>query len=73
MRYLILILALVALNSCQSEINAKFVITNKTENTIDSINIKSFVHESNPNYLKLESRGTQIYWLDMKKLSKVLQ
>lgn len=71
MKILIIILSLIALNSCQSDIKAKFEITNKTESTIDSINIKSFDHELNPDFLNLEPGETKIYWFDMKDIPQV--
>lgn len=57
--------------SCQSSIKAKFEITNETEILIDSINIKSFDHNDNPNWIKLKSGQNQLYWLDMTNLPKV--
>ncbi len=66
-----IIFVVVFFYSCQSRIKAKFEITNETEMLIDSINIKSFVHNSNPNLLKLESGQSQLYWLDMTNLPKV--
>lgn len=72
MKNSIIILTLItSIVSCQNEINAKFEITNKTYNTLDSINIKSFDHKLNTNFLNLEQGETQIYFLDMTELPKV--
>ena len=72
MKSLIIIFILtISLSSCQTEINAIFEITNNTENTIDSINIKSFDHGLNPIYLKLKPNESQTYSLNMSDLPKV--
>ncbi|MCG8579173.1 MAG: hypothetical protein MI866_04620, partial [Bacteroidales bacterium] len=68
---MIIIASINILISCQRQIKAKFEITNKTNIEIDSINIKSFDHESNSNYIKLASGQSQTYWLDMTILPKV--
>lgn len=70
MRILLTILILIFLSSCQSEIKAKFVIKNMTDNTIDSINIKSFDHENNSNFIQIKPGDSNIYWLDMTDLPK---
>ena len=71
MRYLIPMLIVILFCSCQNDIRAKFEITNKTKNTIDSINIKSFEHDENSNFIRLESGQSQTYWFDMTDLPKV--
>ena len=71
MKLFTLILVILSLTACKSEVKAKFEIINQTQGTIDSINIKSFDHHSTPNYLKLEPGESQIYWLDMNDLPKV--
>jgi hypothetical protein len=71
MRFIISILTLIGLNSCQSDIKARFEIVNETEQVIDSINIKSFDHQSHPNYLTLKPGETQTFWLIMTELPKV--
>ena len=42
-----------------------------TNQPIDSINVKSFDHEMNFNFIHLEPGESQTYWLDMKELPKV--
>lgn len=66
-----IIFTVIIFYSCQSSIKAKFEITNKTEISIDSINIKSFDHNPNSIFLKLEPGQSQTYWLDMTDLPKV--
>ena len=71
LRFTIIVASMAFLISCQREVKAKFEITNNTDNVIDSINIRSFDNESNPNYLRLTSGQCQTYWLDMTNLPKV--
>jgi hypothetical protein len=72
MRILIITtILMLTLGSCQIDNKAKFEITNTTENPIDSINIKSYDHEINPNYLKLESGESRIYWFNMNNIPTV--
>ncbi len=71
LKFVISIVTLVFFTSCQNDIKAKFEITNQTANLIDSINIKAYDHQANPNYLKLESGQSKTYWLDMTDLPKV--
>lgn len=52
-------------------IKAKFEISNMTDQSIDSINIKPFDHESNSNFIHLVPGESQIYWLEMTELPKV--
>ena len=61
---------MISLISCDNRIKAKFEIINQTDYILDSINIKSFRHKANSNYLKLEPGESQIYWLDMTDLPK---
>ena len=71
LRIVIPIGTLILFASCRSDIKAKFEITNQTGNSIDSINIISFDHQTNPNYLSLEPGQSQTYLLDMTDLPKV--
>ena len=74
MRILLTILTLILLGSCQRnirDIKAKFEISNMTDQSIDSINIKPFDHESNSNFIHLEPGESQVYWLEMTELPKV--
>ncbi|MDD2345530.1 MAG: hypothetical protein PHI36_06510 [Bacteroidales bacterium] len=70
MRFIILIISLMMI-SCQNENKAKFEITNNSGNTIDSICIKSFSHNLNTHYLKLEHSESQTYFLDMTDIPQV--
>lgn len=71
MKYFIYIIAILLLSSCSSEIKAKFEIENRTTHIIDSINIKSFDHKRNSQFINLEPGEIEIYWLDMTELPKV--
>tara|TARA_B100000965_G_C19346804_1_gene649935 strand:- start:257 stop:604 length:348 start_codon:yes stop_codon:yes gene_type:complete len=64
-------MTLTLLGSCQNEIIAKFEIKNMTNETIDSISIKSFDHQRNSEFIQLKSGESKSYWLDMTKLPKV--
>jgi hypothetical protein len=62
------------LGSCQRnirDIKAKFEISNMTDQSIDSINIKPFDHESNSNFIHLVPGESQVYSLEMTELPKV--
>lgn len=69
--YLFLLATLILLISCDSDIKAKFEITNQTNSVIDSVNIKSFDHLSNQSFITLKVGESKIYWLNMTNLPKV--
>ena len=69
--YLFLLATLILLISCDSDIKAKFEITNQTNSVIDSVNIKSFDHLSNQSFITLKAGESKIYWLNMTNLPKV--
>tara|TARA_B100001778_G_scaffold317526_1_gene305287 strand:+ start:338 stop:712 length:375 start_codon:yes stop_codon:yes gene_type:complete len=69
--YQFLLVASIVLTSCEADIEAKFEITNHTNTTIDSINIKSFDHSPNENFITLEAGESKVYWLNMSNLPKV--
>lgn len=66
-----ILFVVVSFCSCQSNLKAKFEITNETKILIDSINIKTFDHNANPKWIKLKSGQNQLYWLEMTNLPKV--
>lgn len=71
MKNTLIILFLTFLVSCQSETKATFIITNETEETLDSVRLKSKAHEHLTEYLKLEPKETKVYLMDMTNLPKV--
>lgn len=71
MKYFAFIVFVVSLLfACQSSVSTAFMITNKTDLTIDSIKITAFQHPQNSNYIKLEPGQSQSYLLDMTALPK---
>lgn len=71
MKILVFIFTLTLFYSCQNEIKAKFEIKNMTNETIDSINIKSFDHQRNSEFIKIKPGQMKTYWLDMTGIPKV--
>lgn len=71
MRSFLIVLLLVLLGSCQRNVKAQFEITNSASQPIDSVNITSFDHEKNSNFISLQPGQSQIYWFDMTNLPAV--
>ncbi len=71
MKKIFAILMMTLISSCQSDIKAKFEITNGTKKSIDSINIKSTDHQKNSEFIVLEQGQLKNYWLDMNGIPKV--
>ena len=67
----LIIVATMLFISCDSDIRAKFEITNNSEFTIDSLNIKSFDHEQTSENISIKPNERKIYFMDMTNLPKV--
>jgi hypothetical protein len=70
MRVLLVIISLTILASCQREIKVKFEVMNLSDQTIDSICVKSSNQDEQFNFIHLEPGEQKTYWLDMTGLPK---
>ncbi len=59
-----------AATSCSDKIEAKFEISNNSNEKLDSVNIKSFDNSLSDKYIKIGVGETKTYFFDMSDLPK---